>query len=36
MVVVPFDEHLDVLEEAVAIERADAEAVRRIRAGAGS
>lgn len=36
MVVVPFDEHLDVLEEAVAIEGADAEAVRRIRAGAGS
>lgn len=33
MVVVPYDEHLEVLREAVAIEEADAGAVRRIRGG---
>lgn len=33
MVVVPYDEHLEVLREAAAIEQADAEAVHRIRGG---
>lgn len=33
LVVVPYGEHLEVLAEAVAIEQADAEAVRRIRGG---
>jgi len=33
LVVVPFDEHLDVLREAVEIERSDADAVKRIRGG---